>query len=94
LNSSHSKSNIQVVLVNGKTFKADSGRAGPEALLTYRHKTTDTIPLAQVDKIQARHFSGGKTAALVVPVLLLIGAMVAAGTALCHSSWGGQCNQY
>lgn len=64
------KKKVEVVLVNGATFKADSARVGPDVLLAYRGVMADTVALSQVTKIQTRDFSALKSLGLVVGVFL------------------------
>lgn len=62
----HPNRKVQVTLKDGRTIKADSAKAGADALITYQREGVDTIPLAQVQAVQVRLPSTWKTVGLVL----------------------------
>jgi len=74
----HPGRKLQVVLLDGRTIKADSARTSADALLTYHNEPTakyyfyatvaDTIPLIRVRAVKVGQGSAGNTIGLVLGI--------------------------
>lgn len=74
---------IDVELVDGRTFKADSARVAADTMVLYRPQRVDTLLVPEVKSIQSSHVSIGKTLALFLGALV---ALVVAGVASCSDT--------
>lgn len=75
---------IEVLLVDGRAFKADSGRVAADMLVLYRPQI-DTVLVSEVKSIQSSHFSIVKTAGVFfgVFVALVVVAFASCSDTLC-----------